>query len=170
MTDPTKNTVIVSTILDGGDGPLFQVVAEDMPDEPIIANSATGAWTVVVRRSNEIRRREHSNSASGPDYYGFKHPTIAKLIQDLPDTEKLKYYIRQDFEEMEPRAAKGVMAAALKKRGNLEQMGNANVRAPKNASSALTTVARRDEEEPPPALVHPALFNNILLDADDCQQ
>jgi hypothetical protein len=31
---------------------------------------------------------------------------------------------------MEPRAAKGVMAAAEKKRGNLEQMGNANRKVP----------------------------------------
>ncbi|KAF7724755.1 hypothetical protein EC973_000783 [Apophysomyces ossiformis] len=131
MIDPTSNTVITSTILDGGDGPRFHVVAADMPEQPIIANSATGAWTVVVRRSNEIRHREHSNSASGPDYYGFKHPTIAKLIQDLPGTDHLKHYVWQNFEEMEPRAAKGVMAAAEKKRGNLEQMGNANRRAPR---------------------------------------
>ncbi|KAG2225475.1 hypothetical protein INT45_010302 [Circinella minor] len=132
MINPHSNTSIVSTILDGGDGPRFHIVAADMPDQPIIANSATGAWTVVVRRSNEIRQREHSNSASGPDYYGFKHPTIAKMIQDLPNAYKLRHYVRQNFEEMEPRAAKGVMAAAKKKRGNLEQMGNANVRPQNN--------------------------------------
>ncbi|KAI8993715.1 F/Y-rich N-terminus-domain-containing protein [Pilobolus umbonatus] len=126
MVDPNANTVVTSTIIDGGDGPRFQIVAADTPDKPIIANSATGAWTVVVRKSNEIRHRDHSNSASGPDYYGFKHPTIAKLIQDLPGARNLKHYVWQTFEEMEPRAAKGVMAAAEKKRGNLEQMGNAN--------------------------------------------
>ncbi|ORX47173.1 FYRN-domain-containing protein [Hesseltinella vesiculosa] len=134
MKDPAANTVITSTITDGGDGPRFHVVAEDMPEEPIIANSATGAWTVVVRRTNEIRQREHSNSASGPDYYGFKHPTIAKMIQDLPGTKDLEHYVWQNFEEMEPRAAKGVMAAAEKKRGNLEQMGSANRRGPKGRS------------------------------------
>ncbi|CAO3661779.1 unnamed protein product [Rhizopus microsporus] len=136
MVDPNSNTIITSTILDGGDGPRFRVTAADMPDQPIIANSATGAWTIVVRKSNEIRHREHSNSASGPDYYGFKHPTIAKLIQDLPGAKDLKHYVWQNFEEMEPRAAKGVMAAAEKKRGNLEQMGNANRRAPKESSGA----------------------------------
>lgn len=139
MVDPNNNTVITSTILDGGDGPRFHVVAADMPDQPIIANSATGAWTVVVRRSNEIRSREHSNSASGPDYYGFKHPTIAKMIQDLPGTDKLRYYVAQNFEEMEPRAAKGVMAAAVKKRSNIEQLGNANRRAPREDESGSST-------------------------------
>ncbi|CAO3637774.1 unnamed protein product [Cunninghamella blakesleeana] len=135
MIDPNSNTVITSTILDGGDGPRFHVVAEDMKDEPIIANSATGAWTVVVRRSNQIRNRDHSNSASGPDYYGFKHPTIAKMIQDLPGARDLQHYVWQGFEEMEPRAAKGVMAAAEKKRGNLEQMGSANRRGISSSSS-----------------------------------
>lgn len=122
MIDPLNNTVITSTILDGGDGPRFHVLASDQPSDPIIANSATGAWTVVVRKSNEIRQREHSNSASGPDYYGFKHPTIAKMIQDLPGADQLKNYVWQNFQEMEPRAAKGVMAAAEKKRETLDLM------------------------------------------------
>lgn len=127
MIDPNNNTIITSTILDGGDGPRFHVLAADQPTEPIVANSATGAWTVVVRKSNEIRQREHSNSASGPDYYGFKHPTIAKMIQDLPGAQQLKNYVWQNFEEMEPRAAKGVMAAAEKKRDNLEQMNKKSI-------------------------------------------
>ncbi|KAI8329506.1 F/Y-rich N-terminus-domain-containing protein [Chlamydoabsidia padenii] len=140
MVDPTKNTVVTSTIVDGGDGPRFHVEAADMPGQPIIANSATGAWTVVVRRSNEIRQRDHSNSASGPDYYGFKHPTIAKMIQDLPGAMELQDYVWQPFEEMEPKAAKGVMAAAQKKRGNLEQMGNAN-----RKGAAAKAVAAKDD-------------------------
>lgn len=153
MVDPKNNTVVVSTILDGGDGPLFHVAAHDMPDQPIIANSATGAWTVVVRRSNEIRHREHSNSASGPDYYGFKHPTIAKLIQDLPGSEKLKYYIPQQFEEMEPRAARGVMAAAQSKRENLEKHGSANMR---SAGGGTTTTSTRPLPLPPPPHLPPS--------------
>lgn len=120
MIDPYNNTVITSTILDGGDGPRFHVLASDQPSDPIIANSATGAWTVVVRKSNEIRHRDHSNSASGPDYYGFKHPTIAKMIQDLPGANQLKNYVWQTFQEMEPKAAKGVMSAAEKKREILD--------------------------------------------------
>lgn len=160
MINPTSNTVITSTILDGGDGPRFHVVAADQVNQPIVANSATGAWTVVVKKSNEIRHREHSNSASGPDYYGFKHPTIAKMIQDLPGTKDLRNYIWQHFEEMEPKAAKGVMAAAEKKRDNLEQMGNANrkittnhiVETTSSASPSLanTTITFDHAYQPPP--------------------
>ncbi|KAL7308540.1 hypothetical protein PS15m_011731 [Mucor circinelloides] len=125
MVDPTKNTLVTSTIIDGGSeaGPKFHLVAADQPDEPIVAKSATGAWTVVVRKANEIRQRDHSNSASGPDYFGLKHPTIAKMIQDLPDARELKNYVWQNFEEMKPKAAKGVMATAEKKREHLEQLG-----------------------------------------------
>ncbi|KAI9492811.1 hypothetical protein BDB00DRAFT_873032 [Zychaea mexicana] len=49
----TATRALLSTILDGGDRPRFYIVAADMPDQPIIANSATGPWTVVIRRSNE---------------------------------------------------------------------------------------------------------------------
>jgi hypothetical protein len=45
---------------------------------------------------------------------------------------------------MEPRAAKGVMAAAEKKRGNLEQMGNANRKVPKGGDGALVFVGDED--------------------------
>jgi hypothetical protein len=53
----------------------------------------------VVKTANMIRRRDHSNSASGPDYFGFSNATIAKLIQDLPNADKCKTYVMQLFEE-----------------------------------------------------------------------
>lgn len=53
----------------------------------------------MVKTANMIRRRDHSNSASGPDYFGFSNATIAKLIQDLPNSEKCNTYVMQLFEE-----------------------------------------------------------------------
>lgn len=53
----------------------------------------------MVKTANMIRRRDHSNSASGPDYFGFSNATIAKLIQDLPNADKCKTYVMQLFEE-----------------------------------------------------------------------
>lgn len=53
----------------------------------------------MVKAANAIRKREHSNSASGPDYFGFSNATIAKMIQDLPDVDKCSSYIMQRFEE-----------------------------------------------------------------------
>jgi hypothetical protein len=49
MVDPNASTEYVCTILDGGESPKFQVVAQDCPENPIIAQSATGAWTTVIR-------------------------------------------------------------------------------------------------------------------------
>ncbi|KAI9477104.1 hypothetical protein BDB00DRAFT_879474 [Zychaea mexicana] len=51
--NPHSNKSIASTILDGGDRPRSRVAAGDMPDQPIINNSATVLgrwWSVAVTR------------------------------------------------------------------------------------------------------------------------
>ncbi|RKP22716.1 F/Y-rich N-terminus-domain-containing protein, partial [Syncephalis pseudoplumigaleata] len=102
MKYPDKQTIYTCSVRDGIDGPKFYLEPEDQPDGIIEANTATGAWTTAVRLANRVRQREHSNSASGPDYFGFSHPTIAMLIQELPDAEKCTHYVFQKFEEMKP--------------------------------------------------------------------
>ncbi|KAI1291639.1 hypothetical protein EDD11_008833 [Mortierella claussenii] len=99
MIDPTQQTTYTCSVVDDGEAPKFQIDAEDQPGKPIIAGTATGAWTHVVKAANLIRKRDHSNSASGPDYFGFSNATIAKMIQDLPNAEKCKTYIMQRYEE-----------------------------------------------------------------------
>lgn len=95
MVDADKTVNYTCTISDGGDGPRFHVTPEDAPDKAVTATTATGAWTAVIRVANALRKREHSNSASGPDYFGFSHPTVAKLIQDLPNVDKCENYVMQ---------------------------------------------------------------------------
>lgn len=145
----------------------FRVVAEDAPDQPIIANSATGVWTAIVKRANEIRNRDHSNSgtkdnnvtgkayidssywgiiASGPDYYGFTHATIAKMIQDLPGAANCINYVWQTFGEMHQKTAAGVAAASLRKLTNLEIMGSANKRAPQDGENDKQEEAAADTQ------------------------
>ncbi|KAL1917769.1 uncharacterized protein VTP21DRAFT_3603 [Calcarisporiella thermophila] len=106
--DPDKQVIYHCEIVDGGDAPKFIITPDDRRDRPIIANSATGAWTSVVREANAIRKREHSNSASGPDYYGFTHPTISKMIQDLPNANLCRNYIWQDFQMTDQKLTSGV--------------------------------------------------------------
>ncbi|KAF9583427.1 hypothetical protein BGW38_009498 [Lunasporangiospora selenospora] len=115
MINPSEQTTYTCSVIDDGEAPKFQIDAEDQPGKPIIAGTATGAWTHVVKAANLIRKRDHSNSASGPDYYGFSNATIAKMIQDLPNADKCPSYIMQRFEE--PSSAsierrKAVMAMA----------------------------------------------------------
>ncbi|KAI0322383.1 F/Y rich C-terminus-domain-containing protein, partial [Amylostereum chailletii] len=101
-THPSAEVVYTCTILDGGDGPKFQIFAADMPDKPIIAGTATGAWSVVVRAANHVRNRQHSNSVSGPDFFGLGQNTIKHLIQELPGAERLRDYVWQTFVEGGP--------------------------------------------------------------------
>lgn len=99
MIDPNAETVYYCTILDGGDGPKFKIIPGDMNDKPIVAGTATGAWAVVVRAANQIRNRQHSNSVSGPDFFGLGQNTIKHLIQELPHARDLKDYVWQHFVE-----------------------------------------------------------------------
>ncbi|KAF9923735.1 hypothetical protein FBU30_006216 [Linnemannia zychae] len=99
MVNPNEQTIYTCSVIDDGEAPKFQIDAEDQPGKPIIAGTATGAWTHVVKTANAIRKRDHSNSASGPDYFGFSNATIAKMIQDLPHADECKSYIMQRFEE-----------------------------------------------------------------------
>lgn len=97
--DAHSETVYHCTILDGGDGPKFQIIAADQPTKPIAAGTATGAWSVVVRAANHIRNRQHSNSVSGPDFFGLGQNTIKHLIQELPNADRLRDYVWQHFWE-----------------------------------------------------------------------
>ncbi|KAF9566068.1 hypothetical protein CPC08DRAFT_628805 [Agrocybe pediades] len=100
--DPTIEVVYHCTILDGGDGPKFQIIPSDKPDKPIIAGTATGAWSNIVKQANAIRNRQHSNSVSGPDFFGLGQNTIKHLIQELPNADRLRDYVWQNFVEGGP--------------------------------------------------------------------
>jgi hypothetical protein len=78
--NPEKHVLYRSRILDGGDGPIFQVTPEDDPDNIVTAPAASAAWTTIMRKVNEARNKEHTSSASGPEYFGFGYPPIARLI------------------------------------------------------------------------------------------
>lgn len=96
--DPNSSTIYHSRILDGGNAPIFQVTADDAPGAVFQAPTSTGAWTAVVRQANQLRSRDISNSASGPDYYGLSNATVSMLIEDLPCSERCLNYQRKKFE------------------------------------------------------------------------
>ncbi|CAG8449918.1 10833_t:CDS:2 [Racocetra fulgida] len=118
---------------------IWPVGYADQPDKPIIANTATGAWTSVVREANAIRHRDHSNSASGPDYFGFSQATIRKMIQDLPNANKCKNYVEQHFEVMKTRNGGG------RRRGTGART-NTNGRANGAVESPVSTAPQITEE------------------------
>ncbi|KAL4081140.1 FYRN-domain-containing protein [Scleroderma citrinum] len=97
--DPNSEAVYQCSILDGGDGPKFKIVGSDVSTRPIIAGTATGAWSNIVKQANAIRNRQHSNSVSGPDFFGLGQNTIKHLIQELPGANRLRDYVWQHFAE-----------------------------------------------------------------------
>jgi hypothetical protein len=84
---PGMITDYTCTILDG-DHPLFQIVAKDDPENIIVGNSASGAWSQVVKQAG-ILRNKNTNTVSGPEYFGFGNPTVMSLLQELPEIEQL---------------------------------------------------------------------------------
>ena len=68
---------------------MFAVTCSEDPHNPIIKESASGAWNEIVKKINEIQLVKKENpSVSGPDKFGLTHPKVVKLIQDLPNADK----------------------------------------------------------------------------------
>jgi hypothetical protein len=92
-----------SEIRDGGDDPLFVVTCLEDPNNPIeiSAPTASGAWAEVGKRVNDMKEhltgKRMFTQLSGPEMFGFSHPTIARLIQEMPGAERCKQYEKQAF-------------------------------------------------------------------------
>jgi hypothetical protein len=92
-------------------------------DEVFTGPTCTTVWTIAVRRLGSsqaihsytrtetviftihldfrafaVRNMEYGHNPVGPDFFGLRKNTIAKMIQDLPHAEKCKNYIWQNFE------------------------------------------------------------------------
>jgi len=88
------------TILDAAQGPKFEIYADDRPGEPFTSETSSGAWSQIIKLSNQVRQLKITNSGSGPEFTGFSHPTIAWMIQCLPNVNLCSDYRWQDFEVM----------------------------------------------------------------------
>ncbi|KAM3578618.1 hypothetical protein VKS41_009001 [Umbelopsis sp. WA50703] len=98
MVDPLNDTQYTCEILDGGKEPIFRLQADDNMDEVFTGPTCTTVWTIAVRRAFAVRNMEYGHNPVGPDFFGLRKNTIAKMIQDLPHAEKCKNYIWQNFE------------------------------------------------------------------------
>ncbi|KAJ3118930.1 transforming growth factor beta regulator 1 [Nowakowskiella sp. JEL0407] len=95
MSDGDKLSQYIATVLKGDDGPIFEITTET--GSKINASTASTAWAQVIKVANSIRSIPLGN-ASGPELYGFTTPTIAMLIQELPNAEKCVEFVKQMFE------------------------------------------------------------------------
>ncbi|KAI8373154.1 uncharacterized protein BYT42DRAFT_616328 [Radiomyces spectabilis] len=97
MTDPKSDTQYTCRILDNGREPKFEVTADDCP-MTYSGPTPTTVWTIIVRRAFAIRNQEYGHNPVGPDFFGLRKNTIAKMIQDLPNASKCSQYVWQNFE------------------------------------------------------------------------
>ncbi|CAG8581627.1 12558_t:CDS:10 [Ambispora leptoticha] len=92
--DVTRRTTYTSEILDGGDNPIFQVIAEDQPGRKFVASSSSGVWKKILDEIN-VQGVPSKTHASGPEMLGLSHLGITKYIQELPGAEKCTKYVMQ---------------------------------------------------------------------------
>ena len=93
--EPSQRVIYTSKIIDAGDRPKFAVIASDDPDNPIIANSASTAWTNVITKVNYAKdpdKRRKTCTVSGPEMFGYNDPLIIALIEELPNSKRVEKY------------------------------------------------------------------------------
>lgn len=100
MIHKTETALYSCRIVDGGDeSPRFEISPSDQ-DIIISAPTPTGAWSKIVKAANHLRERTHSNSVSGPDYYGLSLNVVKALIQEIvPNANDIPGYVWQTFIE-----------------------------------------------------------------------
>jgi hypothetical protein len=117
MGDTSKKAQYVQEIIaaDDGDGdrPLFRVTCleEGKPPVAITAETSSGVWAAVLKKVNDSREAEGDGKRSftqlsGPEQFGLSHPTVIKLLQELPGADKLEKYEMVTLEPTEPAAKK----------------------------------------------------------------
>eukprot|EP00794_Sanderia_malayensis_P010777 gene10777-11930_t len=98
MITPENRVLYTCKILDGGSEPVFEITPEDCKDQPITASTATACHCAVLRRLNKARGKETTNTGSGPEFFGYSHPTVQYLIQSIADVTRLEKYKWVKFE------------------------------------------------------------------------
>jgi hypothetical protein len=103
MTNLQSRCEYVSEIIDGDTEPRFLITCYEDPKNPTVIEAATasGAWAQVGKRIADLKEaltgKKMFTQLSGPELFGFSHPTIAKLIQEMPNAELCDKYIAQQY-------------------------------------------------------------------------
>ena len=93
-----KRAEFTCEILDDGQKPMFKVTCSDDPHNPIVKDSASGAWLDFVKKTNDIQQvRKTKPSVSGPDRFGLAEPSVLRIIQTLPNANKCINFRRKYF-------------------------------------------------------------------------
>jgi hypothetical protein len=90
-----SRTLYRSEIIDGGDRPIFTVVASDDPDTIHSSPTVSGCWISVIKRVKDVLKNRATTSISGPSCFGLSNPDVKKLIEKLPNAQKCMRYFKE---------------------------------------------------------------------------
>jgi len=76
---------------------MFKITSEEDLNNPVIANTSTGAWAEILKRVTKLK--VSGTAVSGPEMFGFVHPTIQKFIQEMNNARECKNYEFIEFVE-----------------------------------------------------------------------
>uniref|UniRef100_A0A0V0GE77 Putative transforming growth factor beta regulator 1 n=1 Tax=Triatoma dimidiata TaxID=72491 RepID=A0A0V0GE77_TRIDM len=99
LKDPEKQCVYTCKVMDGGQAPRFEIVADTDLDVPLVSTSIDQCHSMLLSLINRCLSTEVVNTKGrGADFFGLSHPTIHHLIQASPGVRKCKGYIWTKFE------------------------------------------------------------------------
>ncbi|XP_066541234.1 transforming growth factor beta regulator 1 isoform X2 [Hoplias malabaricus] len=99
MKNPEQQCLYTCQIKDGGQGPQFEIVPEEDPQNSIVGSSAQSCHTDLLKAITAKRGLPLTKIVpSGADFFGFSHPTIQNLIQSCPGARKCNNYNWVRFE------------------------------------------------------------------------
>jgi len=90
MLDPRVEVKYTSQIVDVGDKPQFVVTAADNPCHPIVGDTPTEAWRVILQHFLPREDQNQKISVGGTLRFGISHPLVASLIRELPNADKCR--------------------------------------------------------------------------------
>ena len=102
--DCTKKIRYLTTIIQGGSSPIFQISSDDENVMVYRGRTPLATWESI---ENDVRENcKHGNKDMIPkiddltslEYLGLTHPNILQLLQDLPNAEKCSQYEMKSFE------------------------------------------------------------------------
>jgi hypothetical protein len=118
------------------------MVSEESPGHPIQASSATACHHAVLKAINTARDKQATNAGSGPEFFGFSHPSILNLIQMLENADKCTKYKPTVFQQPLARGknttVKKVAGSSAKSKAKPIKASNSPLGDPSLAPVALT--------------------------------
>lgn len=101
LKDPEKQCVYTCKVMDGGQAPRFEIVADTDLDVPLVSGSIDECHSMLLQLINSCLGAEVVNTKGrGADFFGLSHPTVHHLIQASPGVRKCKGYVWTKFEQV----------------------------------------------------------------------